>query len=222
MRQIFSLLLFVMVALSAYSSERGGGSEDFHYEVEITTNMGKINIFLDNRTPLHRDNFLKLIDFDYYDNMLFHRVIKGHVIQAGDPASAEHEKFVMYGDGGYKYNVKAEIRDDLYHVRGAVGMAREGNDVNPEKESSGSHFYIVLGDNGVVEADLPADIDPEVKAIYLKEGGRPHLDGEYTIFGHVVSGMDVVDKIGGMTTDSNDRPIYDAIIEDVRVFKKAN
>lgn len=220
MKRAILLLIMLVSYTTSFTQKLPEIEGDFNYEVEITTNIGKINIFLYNETPLHRDNFVKLADFEFYNEILFHRVIKGFVIQAGDPESREHKKFVQYGEGEYKYGVEAEILPQFHHTRGAVGMAREGDDVNPDRESSGSHFYIVQGHNEVDESKFTEEHTPEIRQKYLSEGGAPHLDGKYTIFGYVVSGMDVVDKIADMETDSNDRPIYDAVIENVRVFKK--
>ncbi len=220
MRKVALLFIAVLSFVHSFGQANQTTESDITYEVEVTTNIGKINFILYNDTPLHRDNLLKLIDFDYYNDMLFHRVIKGHVIQTGDPESKEQLKFKRYGEDGYKYKVDAEIKPHLYHFRGAVGMAREGDEVNPDRQSSGSHFYIVQGKNDLTEDKIPANLPDSVRQRYLAEGGRPHLDGAYTIFGEVVMGMDIVDKICEMTTDSNDRPIYDVIIENVRVFKK--
>jgi peptidyl-prolyl cis-trans isomerase B (cyclophilin B) len=161
-------------------------------------------------TPQHRDNFVKLVQQRYYDSLLFHRVIKGFVIQGGDPVSKSAPDGVLLGDSDLHYTVPAEIMPErYYHKHGALGMAR---DDNPTKASSACQFYIVQGkiadDSTFMKAEKRTGyvIPDEHKQFYRNNGGIPHLDSGYTVFGEVVSGMDVVEKITAVETDKNDRP----------------
>lgn len=200
---------------------------DQRAEVLIETTMGNIRIQLYNETPIHRDNFLKLTRLHFYDSLLIHRVIPAFMIQTGDPSSKHAEPGYMLGNTSLDYTLPAEIRlPQIYHKRGAVAMAREGDDINPEHRSSGSQFYIVQGkrhSSAVIEHEqeyldsLFGDsikMTPQMIETYRKVGGTPHLDGTYTVFGEVVEGMDVVDKIEKADTDDYDRPI-----EDIRILK---
>ncbi len=185
--------------------------------IRLETNYGDIKISLYDGTPIHRDNFLQLIHSGYYDSLQFHRVIKGFVIQAGDPDSKTAPDTVMLGDGDLGYSLKAEIFPETYfHKRGAVGMAR---DDNPEKRSSACQFYIVQGkpanDSTLFKAKQRTNgyvIPDTFKTIYRSIGGIPHLDSRYTVFGEVTDGMEVVDAIAKLPTDSNDRPLKPVII----------
>ena len=192
--------------------------------VRLETTMGTIRIALMDETPVHRDNFLKLVSQGFYDATLFHRVIKDFMIQGGDPSSRTAPSGVLLGDGDVGYTLPPEFcLPDLYHKRGMVAAAREGDDVNPERRSSGCQFYIVWG-----RKMGPASLNKvrsswEEKGYeynhfmtddYQMIGGTPHLDGEYTVFGEVIGGLDVVDRIQQEDTDSNDRPV-----QDVRIVK---
>ena len=197
-------------------------------EILIETTMGNIRIQLYNETPAHRDNFLKLVrEYHFYDSLLFHRVIPDFMIQAGDPYSKNAKKGELLGDHSLDYNLPAEIcLPKLYHKRGAVAAAREPDDVNPRHESSSSQFYIVYGkkltDAALAKVQHRLDsiyadsvkLTPEMKEQYTTVGGTPHLDGGYTVFGEVVEGMDVVDRIQHVERDENDRPT-----EDVRIIR---
>ena len=197
-------------------------------EVLIETTMGNIRIQLYNETPQHRDNFLKLIrDYHFYDSLLFHRVIPDFMIQAGDPYSKNAPKGELLGGHSLDYNLPAEIRlPQLYHKRGALAAAREPDEVNPRHESSSSQFYIVYGkkhtDASLAKIQHRLDsvygdsirLTPEMVEQYTTVGGTPHLDGGYTVFGEVVEGMDVVDRIQRVERDENDRPL-----EDVRIIR---
>ena len=196
-------------------------------EVLLQTTMGDIRIALFNETPLHRDNFIKLVEKGKYDGVLFHRVIKDFMIQTGDLGSAKAKPGEEVGDTPEKYKVPAEIRyPQLFHRRGMVAAARESDRVNPKRESSASQFYIVYGwnfNNAEIELfkhklDSTSKgkhvMPPEVMEAYVQYGGTPHLDGAYTIFGEVVEGMDVVGKIQTVETDPADRPK-----EDIRIIK---
>ena len=200
--------------------------------VRLETNMGVIRVELSDETPKHRDNFVKLAREGRLDSTLFHRVIRDFMIQGGDPdsrvhrqadgtlSSPTHEKRLGEGDVGY--TLPAEFRLPwLYHVRGALAAARESDDVNPEMRSSGSQFYIVYGKSwgenslGKVRGMLNEkgiDMNRDMWNDYLMHGGSPHLDGTYTVFGHVIEGMKVVKQIQAVATDKADRPVEDVIL----------
>jgi peptidyl-prolyl cis-trans isomerase B (cyclophilin B) len=233
-------------------------------KVKIQTILGDITVRLYDETPIHRDNFIKLVKEGYYDGTLFHRVIKDFMIQGGDPDSKGAPAGKMLGVGGPDYTLEAEIKDGLFHKRGALAAARQGDEVNPERRSSGSQFYIVWGqvynegqlrqfskqlkmqkvqsvfnqlvsehrdeimqmrrdrnraglqelqDKLVAEAEKQsadfAGLTEEQMKIYSTIGGTPHLDGQYTVFGEVEEGLDVVDMIQTTATGRGDRPVDD-------------
>lgn len=202
--------------------------DDVRPEVLIETTMGNIRVELYNETPLHRDNFLKLIkEAHFYDSLLFHRVIPDFMIQGGDPSSKNAPKGAMLGEHSLGYTLPAEIRlPQIFHKRGALAAAREPDDVNPKHESSSTQFYIVYGrrqgEKGLQRGrenleKLFGDsirMTKEMEDVYTTVGGTPHLDGAYTVFGQVVEGMDVVDRIQHVERDANDRPL-----EDVRIIR---
>ncbi len=182
-------------------------------EVMIETSMGNLRVQLFNSTPKHRDNFLKLAKESYYDGLLFHRVIKGFMIQGGDPDSRDAPPNQMLGQGGPPYQIDAEIGE--FHFKGALSAARTSDEVNPEKKSSGSQFFIVQG-FPVKEQDLAQAVQRSgieytdaQKQRYAQEGGYPFLDGDYTVFGQVVEGLEVIDKIASVPTGQADRPLED-------------
>lgn len=232
-------------------------------KVKIETTLGDIIVRLYDETPIHRDNFVKLVKEGYYDGTLFHRVIKDFMIQGGDPDSKGAPAGKMLGVGGPDYTLEAEIKDGLLHKRGALAAARQGDEVNPERRSSGSQFYIVWGqvynegqlrqfakqlrmqkvqaafntlaaahraeilqmrrdrnreglqalqDQLVAEAEAKVGktgLTDEQLRLYSTVGGTPHLDGQYTVFGEVEDGLDVVEMIQGSATGRGDRPIDD-------------
>ena len=160
-------------------------------EFEIITSMGSITVKLYSKTPLHRDNFAKLALEGYYNGLLFHRVIDGFMIQGGDPYTKDPQAAAKYGQGGPGYTIPAEFVPEYTHKKGALAAARKGDIANPMKESSGSQFYLVQDENSCAQ-----------------------LNGEYTVFGETVTGLDVIDKIAKVKTDNRDRPV-----EDVRIIK---
>lgn len=186
--------------------------------VQIETNQGKIKVKLYNDTPQHRDNFIKLVNEKFYDGLLFHRVIKHFMIQGGDPDSKDATADAELGEGDLGYTLPAEIVYPKYfHKRGMLAAARTPDDINPDKASSASQFYIVWGkiytdmelDNMIEEGKFSGEFTPEQREAYKLEGGSPHLDGKYTIFGEVISGHRTVEKIQELDTNSSDRPMKD-------------
>lgn len=217
---LLTLLLSVLPVLSSCNGKE--------VRVVMETTKGTIELKLYDATPLHRDNFRDLVREGAYDSLLFHRVIKDFMIQGGDPDSKHAAPGVFLGDGDRPYTVPAEFRleEGIFHRRGVLAAAREGDDVNPEQRSSAMQFYIVWGkvfdDKGLDTVQERLDkrtggkvkLTPEMRDVYKTTGGTPHLDGQYTVFGEVVSGLEVVDAIQRVATDGNDRPI-----EDVRIIR---
>ena len=162
-------------------------------EFDIVTTHGTMRVKLYSKTPKHRDNFKKLVAEKYYDDIRFHRVIEGFMIQAGDPFSRDTSMINMWGQGGPDYTVPAEFVNEYWHKKGALAAARKGDMANPKKASSGSQFYIVHDENACL-----------------------HLDGQYSIFGEVVEGLDVIDKIASVPVDRMDRPYEDVKIITVK------
>ncbi len=209
---IIAALLFLALTGCVNASNDDAGEAR---TATVHTNKGDITLMLFDETPAHRDNFIRMCDEGFYDSLLFHRVIEAFVIQAGDPTSrgAAPEEHLGEGDAGHK--VSPEFVDGLVHIRGAVGAAREGDAVNPERLSSGSHFYIMQGRNALSEEAIDKtdnEYDETVRRRYLREGGTPFLDGAYTVFGYVIDGMEVVDEIAASVTDDFDRPVEDVVI----------
>jgi len=159
---------------------------------EIHTSMGTITVMLYRETPIHLANFENLVKRNYYDGILFHRVIPGFMIQVGDPLTKDPDRADEYGTGGPGYTIPAEIKSEFTHKKGALAAARRGDAANPKRESSGSQFYIVQDAQGC-----------------------SHLDGQYTIFGETVDGLNVIDKIAGIPTDHRDRPLQPVKIESI-------
>lgn len=193
--------------------------------VFMETSMGDMTFKLYDQTPKHRDNFLKLADEDYYNDLLFHRVISGFMVQGGDPNSRGADSNKPLGSGGPSYRIDAEFNPELAHVKGALAAARTGGPSNPKKMSSGSQFYIVQGkevsgaeiDN--LELRKGIEYTEETKMQYQKLGGTPFLDMEYTVYGQLIEGWDTLDKIAGVKTNMSDRPIENVIIKKVTVVK---
>ena len=270
---------FFIIALSFFTFSNVF-SQNNEREILIETNFGNIKLKLYNETPKHRDNFLRLVSENYFDSLLFHRVINNFMIQGGDPDSKNAPKGKLLGDGGPDYTIAAEFNKNLFHKKGVLAAAREGDKVNPEKRSSASQFYIVQGqvftneqldkmENAInqrrkqefiinylnkkenkelknkldslqknkktneiesiilkIEKDTQEEFNKNYKLTYTTEqrkiyksiGGTPHLDGSYTVFGEVVEGLDVVDKIATVKTDKNNRPLKDVVMK-IKIIK---
>ena len=279
MKQNFWILLIILAcsAVACKSGQKKDGNMEKETVLKIETSMGDIKVKLYNETPKHRDNFIKLAKDGTYNGTLFHRVIKDFMVQAGDPESKNAPKGKMLGSRDVGYTVPAEfVYPKYFHKKGALSAARQGDEVNPKKESSGCQFYIVTGkvfndstllnmeqqknqnkvteafnalaqkhmkeiykmrkandqdglyalqDTLFIQAEAEAAKQPDfhftpeqIKA-YTTVGGTPHLDGEYTVFGEVVEGMDIVDKIQQVKTDRSDRPEEDVKIINVSVIE---
>jgi peptidyl-prolyl cis-trans isomerase B (cyclophilin B) len=200
-------------------------------EVELETTEGNIRIALFNETPQHRDNFMKLVRMEFYDSLLFHRVIKDFMIQGGDLNSRHAKPGQLLGEGELDYTIEPEFRlPQIYHRRGVIASARESDKVNPERRSGAAQFYIVWGkvydDRRLASVQERLDsatngqvkLTPEMIETYKTVGGTPHLDGQYTVFGEITEGLDVVDRIQQMETDKNDRPLKDVRILHVKII----
>jgi peptidyl-prolyl cis-trans isomerase B (cyclophilin B) len=180
--------------------------------IEVKTAYGSLLVQLYDSTPKHQDNFVKLAEQQFFDSLLFHRVIEGFMLQGGDPQSRNAGKGMPLGMGGPGYTIPAEFVDSLVHVRGAIAGARLPDNVNPKRNSSGSQFYIVQGrpvkstDLDKLEAQKGVRYSQAQREAYLKHGGTPFLDRDYTVFGRVLEGMEVIDKISETKTDARDRP----------------
>jgi cyclophilin family peptidyl-prolyl cis-trans isomerase len=231
MKKVSLLLTFLFFTVVSFAqpapSQRGKDStvtkKDRKKDVLLQTSMGDMTIRLSDSTPLHRDNFLKLVKVGFYDSLLFHRVMKDFMIQGGDPDSKNAQAGVQLGAGGPGYTVPAEFRTTLFHKKGVIAAARNNN---PEKASSGSQFYIAQGkiytdaeldllETGRVGKKIPALYREAYKTI----GGIPHLDQGYTVYGEVVKGLEVIDKIAAVQT-SRDRPLTDVRIIKAKLVKR--
>jgi peptidyl-prolyl cis-trans isomerase B (cyclophilin B) len=204
---------------------------DRRKDIELLTDSGRIVLRLSDSTPLHRDNFIQLVKQHFYDGILFHRVINKFMIQAGDPHSKMAVKGESLGDGGPSYTLPAEIIPNLFHRKGVLAAARMGDNVNPMRESSASQFYIVQGktftDIGLDSVETyrlkGRKIPSEYRTVYKSIGGAPHLDLSYTIFGEVISGLEVVDHIASTKTsgkEGGDRPLGDIHIIKMTLIKR--
>ena len=221
MKKFFLLLIAIHCSLCT------SWAQTKNTEVLFETTAGNIRIALYDETPLTRDNFLKITKMGIYDSLLIHRVIKDFMIQSGDTNSKHAKPGQLLGTGDFDYTTEAEFRlPQIFHRRGVVAMAREGDKENPERRSSACQFYIVWGktfdDKRLAKVQERLDsatqgtvkLTPEMMETYKTIGGTPHLDGQYTVFGEVVEGMDVIEKIQDVETDKNDRPL-----EDIRILK---
>lgn len=212
-----SLLLFVCILFTSSCAKRNDNEPVF----KIETTEGTIIVKLYAKTPQHRDNFMKLVEANLYEGVLFHRVIKDFMIQAGDPDSKNAGPKVVLGSGDVGYTVPSEIVfPKYYHKKGAVAAARQGDDVNPERASSGCQFYIVKGkvftdaELNALEQKKSIKYTEQQRADYKTVGGTPHLDNAYTVFGEVIDGIEIASNISLVKTGKYDRPL-----EDVRILK---
>jgi peptidylprolyl isomerase/peptidyl-prolyl cis-trans isomerase B (cyclophilin B) len=222
-KSVFVLLQCLLMACAANVYAQEGTTT----LVEIATSKGKIKVRLYDDTPLHRDNFIKLVKAGQYDGLLFHRVIRQFMIQAGDINSKNAPIDTLLGDGDLDYTIPAEIVYPKYfHKRGQLCAARTGDDLNPKRESSATQFYIVTGkyfterELDKMEEEKNIKLTPEQRLAYKLEGGAPHLDGTYTVFGEVVKGLKVVEKIQFVLTNENDRPLKNIKIKSAKIVKK--
>jgi peptidyl-prolyl cis-trans isomerase B (cyclophilin B) len=228
-------LLFIIISvsltfISLAQTEISLRKKDRRRDVLLETNYGNIVVRLYDSTPLHRDNFLKLVKAGFYDSVLFHRVIRNFMIQGGDPDSKHAAAGQPLGNGGPSYRIPAEFRPTLFHKKGVIAAARDNN---PEKASNASQFYIVQGKT-FTDAGLDSlerfrmggrKIPPEQREVYKTIGGTPHLDQNYTVFGEVVKGLDVVDRIAAVETskgEDRDRPTQDVRIQKAKLIKRKN
>ena len=227
-RILFIFFLFGLLSANAQKPEPRA-------EVTLQTTKGKIVLSLYNQTPLHRDNFLKKVREGYYDGLLFHRIIEKFMIQAGNAASRNVPASEFVPDEREEDRIPAELHfPELFHRRGVLAAAREGDDVNPERASSPSEFYIVWGKyfspkemremqekvNEREDSTRRVTFPQEIIDAYEIDGGTPHLDGNYTVFGEVIKGLDIVGQIQEVKTDSLDRPIKDVRIKKAWVSKE--
>lgn len=200
--------------------------ECFSQNLLISTTEGNITIKLYDDVPFHQENFMELVNKHFYDGLLFHRVIKDFMIQTGDPVSKHAKPGQFLGTGGVSYTVPAEFRKHYYHKKGAVAAARLPDNKNPEKASSGSQFYIVKGKTySDQELDymenngMHIKFTDEQRTVYKSVGGSPHLDYAYTVFGEVIDGFSVLDKISVAETDRNNRPLKDIRINSISIVE---
>lgn len=234
MKKLFAIFAVASLALGFASCGNEAQKEeeaDNRAVIRFETTMGSFDMALFNETPLHRDNYLLLARIGYYDSVLVHRVIDNFVVQAGDPNSKNAQPGELLGDGE-PYKLPSEIRfPKLYHKRGMVNAAREGDDTNPKRLSSGSQFAIMtcgpLNEGQIKRGqeriwagtDSAVNLPKEIIDTYMEVGGSPHLDAQYTVFAEIVKGMDVVDEIQKVETDANDRPVKDVRILRTKVIK---
>ncbi len=211
---IASFLVFFCLTLNAFGQQK----------VQMITSMGTIELILYNETPKHKSNFMQLVKENYFDSLLFHRVIPRFMIQGGDPESRNASKTKRLGNGGPGYTIPAEIDAKFIHKKGALAAARLGDEMNPMKKSSGSQFYIVQGQQYLrkylprFEESRGTKYTEQQMIAYETLGGTPHLDGSYTVFGEVIKGLDVVEKISAVKTARGDRPIDNVYILKVKLI----
>lgn len=198
------------------------GKTQFEYpDIVIETSKGTIKIMLYDNTFQHAENFVKLVNEGYYNNQLFHRVITDFMIQSGDDKSIDAAPNIPLGRGGKDYTIPAEFFPEYYHKKGALAAARQGDRINPEKRSSGSQFYLVQGRildtltlNRMEQSRMHPPFTKQQKLEYTTNGGTPHLDYQYTVFGQTYEGLDVIEEISKVPVNNQDRPI-----EDIRIIK---
>ena len=212
MKNLFYLAILVSI-VSCSAAKKTSVTETRQIKVMLTTDYGTMVLKLYNGTPLHRDNFVKLVKQHFFDSLLFHRVDKGFMIQGGDPDSRHAKQGQQLGEGSLNYTIPAEFDTAFFHKKGALAAARESDAANPKKASSSTQFYIVDGkqftdeEMDKMEDKLNIKIPENHRRIYRTIGGAPFLDMNYTVFGEVTSGFDTIDKIAGVAKDENDRPL---------------
>ena len=209
---VFFSFFFLAFSLSTSAQDQHTGRI-----VKFETSLGDMLVNLYDETPGHRDNMIKLIKDGFYNNQLFHRVIKDFMVQGGDPHSVGASRGQRLGSGGPGYTIPAEFRPSLIHKKGALAAARKGDQFNPEQASSGSQFYLVQGRaytpdqiNSFAQSGRATFTEASIQA-YTTLGGTPHLDGSYTVFGEIVEGMEVLDRIAATPCDGYDRPLEDVV-----------
>jgi peptidyl-prolyl cis-trans isomerase B (cyclophilin B) len=218
-----SLLLTIMLGITSIHNSL---SQTASHTLLIETSKGNIKCILYEQTPMHAYNFIKLVNDGFYNGVLFHRVIKDFMIQTGDPDSKNAKKGARTGSGGPGYTVPAEFHPDLYHKKGALAAARQGDQVNPNRESNGSQFYFVQGKvfseeqlDQMENAGSHIRFTHKQRTVYKFIGGTPHLDYGYTVFGEVTDGLEVIDAIASEPTDNMDRPLENIKIIKISVLK---
>lgn len=221
-RTMVLMMSFLFLPLALMAAADAG---DDRKQVRIETSLGTMVVELFDETPEHRDNFLKLVKEGFYQDLPWHRVISGFMAQGGDPQSRGAEAGMRLGSGGPGYTIPAEIDPQFIHVKGALAAARQGDQVNPARRSSGSQFYIVQGRDvsaqmlqGVVNSrrkssSEPFSYTPDQIAAYQELGGTPHLDMQYTVFGRVIEGLDVLDAICAAQVAQSSRPLEDITMQ---------
>lgn len=224
MKKLLAYLAVLFIFVSCASTRKAPYSK-VPARIMIETDSGTMVLRLNNETPLHRDNFIKLTKKHFFDGLLFHRIIKNFMIQGGDPNSKDAVAGARLGEGGLDYTIPAEFDSSLFHKRGALAMAREGDSENPTKASSSTQFYIVQGkkytdaEMDKVEEKMKIKIPENHREVYRTIGGTPFLDMNYTVFGQLESGFEVVEKIANAPRDKNDRPLHDIKMK-IRMIKK--
>jgi peptidyl-prolyl cis-trans isomerase B (cyclophilin B) len=234
MKQYYWLPVLLLALAGCHPRIAGTLSKkDLHKDIEMVTTAGTLVIRLYDATPLHRDNFIKLVQQHFYDSILFHRVIKNFMVQAGDPNTRRAIPGRPMGSGGPGYTIPAEFRPTLFHKKGVIAAARENDEANPQKASSGSQFYLVQGkvftDAGLDSVETfrlrGKKIPPAQRAVYKTLGGAPHLDQNYTVFGEVIKGIEVIDSLAGMPTTGHaggDRPLQELRIIKLTLVKRTH
>jgi peptidyl-prolyl cis-trans isomerase B (cyclophilin B) len=215
MKKIILLFACFFLSVTLFAQKTKTSKKD--YLITITTSFGEIKLVLFDQTPKHKQNFIKLASEGFYDSLLFHRVIKDFMIQGGDPTSKHAAKGQQLGDGDVGYTIPAEFNEKIFHKKGVIAAARDNN---PQKASSGCQFYIVQGrkftDDAMftkAEQRTGHKIPEDQKQVYRTTGGVPHLDMNYTVFGEVIKGLEVLDKIAAQATDSHDRPVENIMMK---------
>ena len=234
MKQVLLFLLLLITTPSLAQSPSFSAPLEQDIEVEFKTSMGDFRVRLFRDTPIHSRHFAQLVREGYYDGLLFHRIIRNFMIQAGDSTSRHAQPGQMLGEADRSYTLAPEFRTPThYHRRGALAAARESDDVNPGRRSSATQFYVVWGKRWTLNelANVREHVDAEtgenglitdnMALDYYTRGGSPHLDGQYTVFGEVLTGLEVIEKIQGVNTDRNDRPRIDVRILTARIIPTA-